>query len=72
MEGCVEHDDGEGEDEAGVLLIKDAGVLLTECSCKRLHDSVNLKSLTWQSATEKNNLGDNMWMFAKDNFNSLI
>ena len=48
VEGGVEHDDGEGEDEAGVLLLEDARVLFTEGRCKRLHDSVNLKSFARQ------------------------
>ena len=48
VEGGVEHDDGEGEDEAGVLLLEDARVLFTVGRCKRLHDSVNLKSFTRQ------------------------
>ena len=39
---------GEGEDEAGALLLEDARVLFTVGRCKRLHDSVNLKSFTRQ------------------------
>ena len=48
MEGSVEHDDGEGEDEAGVSLLEYVWVLLTVVGSKGVHDPVNLHGFTWQ------------------------
>ena len=46
VEGGVEHDDGEGQDEAGVSLIKDVGILLAVMFSKCVHDAVNLHRFT--------------------------
>ena len=48
VEGGVEHDDGEGEDEAGVPLLEDVGVLLAVVSSEGVHHTVNLHRLAWQ------------------------
>ena len=48
MEGSVEHDDGEGENEAGVSLLEYVRVLLAVVGSEGVHDSVNLHGLTWQ------------------------
>ena len=49
MESCVEHDDGEGQDEAGVPLLEYVGILLAIVGSEAVHDSVNLHGLSWQS-----------------------
>ena len=48
VEGGVEHDDGEGEDEAGVPLLEDVGVLLAVVSSEGVHHTVNLHRLARQ------------------------
>ena len=48
VEGGVEHDDGEGQDEAGVPLIEDVGILLAVMFRKCVHDAVNLHRFTRQ------------------------
>ena len=48
MESGVEHDDGEGQDEAGVPLLEYVGILLAVVGSEGVHDSVNLHGLTWQ------------------------
>ena len=53
MQSSVEHDDGEGQDKAGVSLIKDVGVLLAVVRCEAVHHSVDLHRLTWQSGKYK-------------------
>ena len=52
MEGGVEHDDGEGEDEAGVPLLEDVRVLGAVVRGKGVHHAVYLHRLARQSATE--------------------
>ena len=53
MQSSVEHDDGEGQDEAGVSLVKDVGVLLAVVRGEAVHHSVNLHRFTWQSGEYK-------------------
>ena len=53
VESSVEHDDGEGEDEAGVSLLKYVRVLLAVVGSEAVHDSVNLHGLSWQSIRER-------------------
>ena len=53
MESSVEHDDGEGEDEAGVSLLEYVGILLAVVGSEGVHDSVDLHGLSWQSTREK-------------------
>ena len=48
MESSVEHDDGEGEYEAGVSLLEYVRVLLAVVGSEAVHDSVNLHGLSWQ------------------------
>ena len=52
MKGGVKHDDGEGEDEAGVPLLKDVGVLSAVVGRKRVHHSVDLHRLPWKPKHE--------------------
>ena len=49
VEGCVQHDDGEGQDVDGVTVGEHPLVLLTVILSKRRHDPVNLLSLSWES-----------------------
>ena len=48
MERSVEHDDGEGEDEASVRVLEDFRVELAVTPRERLHHPVNLLRLAWQ------------------------
>ena len=63
MEGSVEHDDGEGEDEAGVSLLEYVWVLLTVVGSKAVHNSVNLHGLTGQPR-KKINEKFALWIFS--------
>ena len=48
MEGSVEHDDREGQNEASVSLLEYVRVLLAVVGSEGVHDSVDLHGLTWQ------------------------
>ena len=50
VERRVEHDDGEGEDVAGVWLVKQFRVLITVARGEGLHDAVDLHGLARKSA----------------------
>ena len=47
VQSRVEHDDGEGEDVAGVGLVEQVGVLFAVVRGKSLHDAVDLHRFTW-------------------------
>ena len=49
MQACVEHDDGEAEDVAGVRVCEDVWVELTIALSKCFHHPIDLLSLAWQS-----------------------
>ena len=52
MKGGVKHDDGEGEDEAGVPLLEDVRVLAAVVGRERVHHTVNLHCLPWKPKQE--------------------
>ena len=52
MEGCVEHDDRERYDEAGVPLLKDVRVLAAVVGGEGVHHTVNLHCLPWKPKQE--------------------
>merc|ERR1719419_2033260 len=53
VEGSVEHDDGEGEDEGCVPFLEDVGVLSAVVSCKSVHNPVNLHCFPGQPEAPK-------------------